>query len=545
MTNQRYLLLLICVASVVRCELFTSLAHMERALFAEREISSRIKEYVREEKQRLDALSRLADELETHSSKALENVDFYLGNPVNAYLFVKRFTVDWERHIEDILKWKPNEEFHEKVNKLKEYLPTYEDLNGAVAALLRLQDTYKLETEKIAAGDIAGIKTSELSAVDCFEVGRVAYNDEDYYHTTAWMIEAMSRLENEKNKTVNKSEIIDFLAFSVYQQGNVRHALDLTNELLTLVPGHDRALNNKEYYLKMISEKEEKMGETATMGEAATMGEPAADEPLKNEKGRDEYKSTDEFIMYERLCRGEHTHDYKDQHKLVCRYKTNNDPLLLINPAKEEEIYLDPYLVAYHNVISDYELAVIKSIATPKLGRATVHNAKTGKLEFAHYRVSKSAWLRPDDDIVVERVNRRISAVTKLEMDTAEDLQIANYGIGGHYEPHFDFARKEESNAFKGLNTGNRIATWLSYMSDVEAGGATVFPYIGVKIFPKRGMAAFWYNLYKNGDGIYDTRHAACPVLVGTKWVSNKWIHERGQEFKRPCGLLADGLKKD
>lgn len=59
--------------------------------------------------------------------------------------------------------------------------------------------------------------------------------------------------------------------------------------------------------------------------------------------------------------------DYKDQHKLVCRYKTNNDPLLLINPAKEEEIYLDPYLVAYHNVISDYELAVIKSIATPKV----------------------------------------------------------------------------------------------------------------------------------------------------------------------------------
>lgn len=58
-------------------------------------------------------------------------------------------------------------EFHEKVNKLKEYLPTYEDLNGAVAALLRLQDTYKLETEKIAAGDIAGIKTSELSGEFC------------------------------------------------------------------------------------------------------------------------------------------------------------------------------------------------------------------------------------------------------------------------------------------------------------------------------------------------------------------------------------------
>ena len=28
----------------------------------------------------------------------------------------------------------------------------------------------------------------------------------------------------------------------------------------------------------------------------------------------------------------------------------------------------------------------------------------------------------------------------------------------------------------------------------------------------------FWYNLKKNGIGNPRTRHAACPVLVGTKW---------------------------
>ena len=53
----------------------------------------------------------------------------------------------------------------------------------------------------------------------------------------------------------------------------------------------------------------------------------------------------------------------------------------------------------------------------------------------------------------------------------------------------------------------------------------------------------------RNGDGDYRTmfdiflnnnffnRHAACPVLIGDKWVFNSWIHERGQEFIRPCAL--------
>jgi prolyl 4-hydroxylase len=75
----------------------------------------------------------------------------------------------------------------------------------------------------------------------------------------------------------------------------------------------------------------------------------------------------------------------------------------------------------------------------------------------------------------------------------------------------------------------------------VEKGGATVFPYINVALFPKKGAAAFWYNLSTSGDlgesfeaffdkqlslrtsSEYLTRHSGCPVLVGSKWVANKW----------------------
>lgn len=55
-------------------------------------------------------------------------------------------------------------------------------------------------------------------------------------------------------------------------------------------------------------------------------------------------------------------------------------------------------------------------------------------------------------------------------------------------------------------------------MSDVEQGGGTVFTAINISLWPKKGSAAFWHNLKPNGEGDFKTRHAACPVLTGSKW---------------------------
>ena len=73
--------------------------------------------------------------------------------------------------------------------------------------------------------------------------------------------------------------------------------------------------------------------------------------------------------------------------------------------------------------------------------RATVQNYKTGGLETANYRISKTAWLKPEESKVVENIYQRVHDVTGLNMETSEELQVSNYGIGGHYDPHFDFAR--------------------------------------------------------------------------------------------------------
>lgn len=178
--------------------------------------------------------------------------------------------------------------------------PSDEDLNGAAVALMRLQDTYKLDTHALAEGMLLGKKYSRhltgmddlnfkfisisqvnicifFLAGDCFELGRQSYNNADHYHTVLWMVEALNKYELEANKTITRQEILEYLAFSTYMQGNklscfvlylfgifivdncatgnLKEALHLTNELLELVPYHQRALGNKKYYTDMLRDQ--------------------------------------------------------------------------------------------------------------------------------------------------------------------------------------------------------------------------------------------------------------------------------------------------
>ena len=62
-------------------------------------------------------------------------------------------------------------------------------------------------------------------------------------------------------------------------------------------------------------------------------------------------------------------------------------------------------------------------------------------------------------------------------------------------------------------------------MTDVEKGGYTIFPYIGVGVKPRKGTCVFWYNLYENGTGNTNTYHTACPVVLGNKW-GKLWLRK-------------------
>ena len=52
-------------------------------------------------------------------------------------------------------------------------------------------------------------------------------------------------------------------------------------------------------------------------------------------------------------------------------------------------------------------------------------------------------WLDDSHDLLVAKLGARVARLTGLATsvinDEAEMLQVANYGIGGHYNPHHDY----------------------------------------------------------------------------------------------------------
>lgn len=178
--------------------MFTAIADMEPLVSTEAELVRNLENYIQAEEQRLQLIKtfvwmfllsvnfsslfcfRLKEEYEKMYEEASADVSKYLSNPINAYLLVKRLTSDWKQ-IEGIMTQNTGPGMavvhYEKIKITYVYLliafiqnitqyrsilrfPTDEDLNGAAVALMRLQDTYLLDTHAIAQGQLQGKKYS-------------------------------------------------------------------------------------------------------------------------------------------------------------------------------------------------------------------------------------------------------------------------------------------------------------------------------------------------------------------------------------------------
>lgn len=205
----------------------------------------------------------------------------------------------------------------------------------------------------------------------------------------------------------------------------------------------------------------------------------------------------------------------------------------------------EPRAFIYHNFLSKEECEYLIKLATPHMQKSTVVDAKTGKSIGSRVRTSSGMFLRRGQDKMISAIEKRIADYTFIPVENGEGLQVLHYEAGQKYEPHFDFFHDE----FNTKNGGQRIATLLMYLSDVEEGGETVFPNAkfnssslphynelsdcakrGLSVRPKMGDALLFWSMKPDFSQDPSSLHGGCPVIKGNKWSSTKWM--RVHEYK-------------
>ena len=219
-------------------------------------------------------------------------------------------------------------------------------------------------------------------------------------------------------------------------------------------------------------------------------------------------------------------------------------------PLHIEVLSEDPPVLMFHDFITDEEIKSMKFSIMAEMKVSTVQDLNSkdgGGTKTSNERTQASGWLWDEEDEILYAMSKRISKATKLiankenlddqsYFEAAEPWQVGVYSPGGHYLPHYDDFEILDPQSYTrdGTWVGNRIATAMAYLSDVE-GGFTAFPNIGIAAQPQKGSVVFWYSLYPEGVRDHRGLHGACPTIHGIKWVSNKWIREGAQIWSYPC----------
>lgn len=181
------------------------------------------------------------------------------------------------------------------------------------------------------------------------------------------------------------------------------------------------------------------------------LNEPQNDVEVK----KDLYQVKRSPSNFELGCRGL----YRQKTNLVCRYKSTANTFLRLAPLKLEEISLDPFIAMYHEVLYDSEIRELKG---QSMNMVNGYASQRNGTEIRDTVVRYDWW--SNTSLVRERINQRIIDMTGFNFSKDEKLQIANYGLGTYFQPHFDYS----SDGFETPNIttlGDRLASILFYVS--------------------------------------------------------------------------------
>ena len=186
-----------------------------------------------------------------------------------------------------------------------------------------------------------------------------------------------------------------------------------------------------------------------------------------------------------------------------------------------------PQIILLGNVLSDEECDAIIAHCGTRYTRSTVTGEADGASVVHEGRTSEMAFIQRGEAEVAERIEQRLAALAHWPPECSEPFQLQKYGVTQEYRPHYDWLDPDSSGHRSHLaRGGQRLATFILYLSDVEQGGGTVFPGLGLEVYPKKGNALWFLNTNDNHQPDKQTLHGGAPVVSGTKIIANKWLRQ-------------------
>ncbi|KAK0063545.1 prolyl 4-hydroxylase, partial [Biomphalaria pfeifferi] len=461
------------------CDVMTSSIKIERMVKNEENLLQQLKTFIDDQLDRIKVMIQFfADRwLEIHMDNSTTQAD--LDHPNTILLVIKQFQDKYEAALGNNY-----DNFLQMLNKTNDlFLPDDDDFMTALLALVRLQNTYNLSVSNMISGDYLDYKGPPLSSIDAFFIGLVAYGENDFNQSLEWWDASLSRQSDRtysqwKGPTrLDTATVKALMGETYFYLGKGHEAKSLYNEAKMLDP-------NNSIVLRL---------------------ENALKNPT-NEKLED----VNEDYNYTKLCRLQHQlYDLAPNDvRLVCRFR---ETLLPYYRFQEELLSISPFVSLIYKFTTDTESEFFKTAVRNKMRRGQVIGSDKRSIT-TKQRTGNVGWVKNEDSEVADKLSKKIAHVTGLNTSendqSAEPFQVVNYGLAGHYFLHTD---AEEDKL-------ERIMTFLIYLSDVEMGGATVFPKVGISVTPQKNMALMWYNFntaYKEDEM---TLHAGCSVLIGQKW---------------------------
>jgi prolyl 4-hydroxylase len=199
-------------------------------------------------------------------------------------------------------------------------------------------------------------------------------------------------------------------------------------------------------------------------------------------------------------------------------------------PDREVEVLFvlkKPQVILLGNVLSEEECDAIIAHCGSRYTRSTVTAEADGASVVHEGRTSEMAFIQRGEAEVAERIDQRLAALAHWSPECSEPFQLQKYGKTQEYRPHFDWLDPDSAGHRSHLaRGGQRLATFILYLCDVEQGGGTVFPALGLEVFPKKGNALWFLNTDSNHQPDQQTLHGGAPVVSGTKIIANKWLRQ-------------------